>query len=111
MNRLLFSFRPNPENPEHRRAWEILKSVPEGQKNSYLVRAILHEDLTSRLEEMLRRIVREELKKLRLEEMFQKTVREELKGSRLEELSVAEDGVVQEPEIPAQMLDFLSRME
>ena len=39
----MFSFRPNMENPDHREAWRILKGIPEGQKNLFLVRAILRE--------------------------------------------------------------------
>ena len=34
-------FRPNLQNEEHRRAWEILQTVPEGQKNAFLVQVIL----------------------------------------------------------------------
>ena len=99
MSRPVFSFRPNPENPEHQRAWEILSSVPEGQKNLFLVRAILQEDLAQHLEELIR-----------------KAVREELEGIRLEKAPVlAGPGVlkqeVQKPEIPNQMLDFLSQIE
>lgn len=41
MRRPVFSFRPNMDNPEHRQAWEILRSVPEGQKNQFVVSAIL----------------------------------------------------------------------
>ena len=47
-------FRPNLQNEEHRRAWEILQTVPEGQKNAFLVQVIL--------ETILRRVLREELK-------------------------------------------------
>lgn len=36
MRRPVFSFRPNMDNPEHRQAWEILQSVPEGQKNQFV---------------------------------------------------------------------------
>ena len=59
MSRPVFSFRPNLENPEHVRAWEILKRVPEGQKNLFLVRAILQKDQTRHLEEMIRKADRE----------------------------------------------------
>ena len=99
MSRPVFSFRPNPENPEHTRAWEILQSVPEGQKNRFLVRAILQEDLARHLEECVRQAVREELEGVRLE-----------KKSAFTEPEVP--GVeIPEPEIPGQMLDFLSRIE
>ena len=40
MNRPLFGFRPNLQNERHRRAWEILQAVPDGQKNAFLVQAI-----------------------------------------------------------------------
>lgn len=97
--RPVFSFRPNLENPEHQRAWEILQNVPEGQKNLFLVRAILQEDLARHLEGMMRRAVREEMGEIRLEK---KPVPAE------SEVPMPE---IQEPEIPCQMLDFLSRIE
>ena len=40
MNRPLFGFRPNLQNELHRRAWEILQAVPEGQKNVSAVTAV-----------------------------------------------------------------------
>lgn len=40
MNRPIFMFRPNLRNSEHRKAWEILQNVPEGQKNAFLVQAV-----------------------------------------------------------------------
>lgn len=88
MSHPVFSLRPNPENPEHRRTWEILQSIPEGQKNRFLVREILQEDFV-----------------LHLEGMVQKVVWEELEGVRLEKKSA-----FTEPEIPGQMLDFLSQI-
>ena len=99
MSRPVFSFRPNPENPEHRRAWEILKRVPEGQKNRFLVRVILQEDLARHLEECVRQAVREELGELRFQ---QKSAVPEPEVPGVE---------IPEPEIPGRMLDFLSRME
>ncbi|MCB6416665.1 plasmid segregation centromere-binding protein ParR, partial [Faecalimonas umbilicata] len=41
MSRPVFSFRPKLEDPSHKRAWEILQRVPEGQKNAFLAQAIL----------------------------------------------------------------------
>ena len=99
MSRPVFSFRPNPENPEHQKAWEILKRVPEGQKNLFLVRAILQKDQTRHLEEMIRKAVREELEEVRLEKKSI-PVEPEIPGVE-----------IPEPEIPDQMLDFLSRIE
>lgn len=99
MSRPVFSFRPNPENPEHRRAWEILKRVPEGQKNRFLVRAIIQEDFERHLERVVRKAVREELVGFRLEKRFESAGPE------------APGAEIPEPEIPGQMLDFLSRIE
>lgn len=61
MNRPIFMFRPNLRNPEHRKAWEILQNVPEGQKNAFLVRAILGTVQKEELERLLRRVIREEI--------------------------------------------------
>ena len=61
MTRPLYMFRPNLQNEEHRKAWEILQSVPEGQKSAFLVKAILDSARRDALESTLRRILREEL--------------------------------------------------
>lgn len=61
MNRPIFMFRPNLRNSEHRKAWEILQNVPEGQKNAFLVRAILGTVQKEELERLLRRVLREEI--------------------------------------------------
>lgn len=89
MKRPVFSFRPNLDNPEHRRAWEILQAVPDGQKNQYLVQVIL-------------KVQEGEY----LEKLIQKTVREELKGD-----GTAHPASVTADTIPSQMLDFLSQMD
>ena len=89
MSRPVFSFRPNLNDPEHNRAWEILCSVPEGRKNQYLVEAILKKEDGKRLERVVREAVREGLKS-----------------------GGAEPFVKQEPEeIPDQMMEFLFQME
>ena len=61
MNRPIFMFRPNLRNSEHRKAWEILQNVPEGQKNAFLVQAVLGTVQKEELEHLLRRIIREEI--------------------------------------------------
>lgn len=99
MSRPVFSFRPNPENPEHVRAWEILKRVPEGQKNRFLVQAILQKDQARYLEKMIRKAVRRELEGIRPEKRYV-SVESEVPGAE-----------IQEPKIPDQMLDFLSQIE
>lgn len=89
MSRPVFSFRPNLEHPDHKKAWEILQRVPEGQKNRFVVDAILKVQETAYLEEVIRR-----------------AVRDEVKGG-----SVTQNKVGGRQEIPGQMLDFLSQME
>lgn len=88
MNRPVFSFRPNMNEPDQRKAWEILKSVPEGQKNRYMVRAILQADDAKYMEKVLREAVRDELKGIRKED-------------------VPECG----EEVPKQLLDFISMLQ
>ena len=61
MKRPIFMFRPNLHNPEHRKAWEILQNVPEGQKNAFLVQAVLGTVQKEELERLLRRVIREEI--------------------------------------------------
>ena len=61
MNRPLFGFRPNLQTERHRKAWEILQAVPDGQKNAFLVQAILEHEEKEALESTLRRVLREEL--------------------------------------------------
>lgn len=94
VSRPVFSFRPNLEHPDHKKAWEILQRVPEGQKNRFVVDAILKVQETAYLEEVIRR-----------------AVRDEVKGGSVTQ-SVGQG--MQEPqkqEIPSQMLDFLSQIE
>ena len=62
MNRPIFMFRPNLRNPEHRKAWEILQNVPEGQKNAFLVQAVFRTGSKEGLESLLRRGNRGEIK-------------------------------------------------
>ena len=61
MNRPLFGFRPNLQNERHRKAWEILQAVPDGQKNAFLVQAILESEEKEAFESTLRRVLWEEL--------------------------------------------------
>ena len=85
--RACFSFRPRPGDPEQQRAWEILQTVPEGQKSTFLVQAILESERKDVLEATLRRILREELKAL-----------------------LSQPEVQQEESIPEQMMGFLGSL-
>ena len=91
VSRPVFSFRPTLDDPEHKRAWEILQSVPNGQKNASLVQTILQSADSENLIEKIRMVFREELKEV--------------------QISPEKSTGKQEDEIPAQMLDFLSSME
>ena len=89
VKRPVFSFRPNMDIAEHRQAWEILSHIPEGQKNQYLVQAILKVQESDYLEKVIRETVREELKS---------------GGMTRTEVPVADT-------IPNEMLDFLSKLD
>ena len=91
VSRPVFSFRPTLDDPEHKRAWEILQRVPNGQKNAFLVQAILQSADSENLIEKIRMVFREELKGVQI--------------SPEKNMGKQEDG------IPSQMLDFLSGME
>lgn len=91
VSRPVFSFRPTLDDSEHKRAWEILQSVPNGQKNAFLVQAILQSADSENLIEKIRIVFREELKGVQI--------------SPEKNMGKQEDG------IPSQMLDFLSGME
>ena len=62
MSRPEFTFRPNLKRASHREAWELLKAVPMREKSDFVVQAILENKRWESLENMLRRVLREELK-------------------------------------------------
>lgn len=61
MKRPQYVFRPNPNDPQHRRAWALLQQTPPAKRKEFLVQAILAAEQTDRLEESIRKVVREEL--------------------------------------------------
>ena len=61
MKRPQYVFRPNLSDPQHRRAWALLQQVPSVRRKEFLVQAILATEQTDRLEESIRKVVREEL--------------------------------------------------
>lgn len=67
MSRARFTFRPGSQLDSHRRAWAYLMAVPDGQRNDFLVRAILRMQEDTVLDEALRRILREELQAVPLQ--------------------------------------------
>ena len=61
MKRPQYVFRPNLNDPQHRRAWELLQQVSSARRKEFLVQAILATEQTDRLEESIRKVVRTEL--------------------------------------------------
>ena len=61
MKRPQYVFRPNLKDPQHRRAWALLQQTPSARRKEFLVQAILAAEQTDRLEEKIRKVVREEL--------------------------------------------------
>lgn len=88
MSRRQFTFRPGTNNAEHLRAWQTLLAVPEGQRNSFLVQAILEKAAREELETSLRRVLREELQSVTL--------------------APTEEKPKPKAEVPTQMTDFLT---
>ena len=61
MKRPQYVFRPNFNDPQHHRAWELLQQMPSARRKEFLVQSILAAEQTDRLEESIRKVVREEL--------------------------------------------------
>ena len=61
MKRPQYVFRPNLNEPQHRRAWALLQQVPPAKRKEFLVQSILAAEQTDRLEESIRKVVRAEL--------------------------------------------------
>ena len=61
MKRSQYVFRPNLNEPKHRRAWALLQQVPPAKRKEFLVQSILAAEQTDRLEKSIRKVVREEL--------------------------------------------------
>ena len=61
MKRPQYVFRPNLNEPQHRRAWALLQQVPPAKRKEFLVQSIIAAEQTNRLEKSIRKVVREEL--------------------------------------------------
>ena len=66
MKRPQYVFRPNLSDPQHRRAWVLLQQMPSARRKEFLVQSILAAEQTDRLEESIRKVVREELQAVNL---------------------------------------------
>ena len=66
MKRPQYVFRPNLNDPQHRRAWVLLQQMPSARRKEFLVQSILAAEQTDRLEESIRKVVREELQAVNL---------------------------------------------
>ena len=61
MKRPQYVFRPNLNEPQHRRVWELLQQMPSARRKEFLVQSILAAEQTDRLEKSIRKVVRAEL--------------------------------------------------
>ena len=61
MKRPQYVFRPNLNDPQHRRAWALLQQMPPAKRKEFLVQSILAAEQTDSLEKSIRKVVREEL--------------------------------------------------
>ena len=61
MKRPQYVFRPNLNEPQHRRAWALLQQVPPAKRKEFLVQSILVAEQADRLEKSIRKVVRAEL--------------------------------------------------
>ena len=61
MKRPQYVFRPNLNEPQHRRAWALLQQMPPAKRKEFLVQSILAAEQTNRLEKSIRKVVREEV--------------------------------------------------
>ena len=73
MKRPQYVFRPNLNDPQHRRAWELLQQMPSARRKEFLVQSILAAEQTDRLEKSIRKVVREELQAITLTEAIPRT--------------------------------------
>ena len=61
MKRPQYVFRPNLNDPQHRRAWALLQQMPSAKRKEFLVQSILAAEQADRLEKSIRKVVRAEL--------------------------------------------------
>ena len=90
MKRPQYVFRPNLNEPQHRRAWALLQQVPPANRKEFLVQSILAAEQTDRLEKSIRKVVREELQAVNI--------------------SIAGPSPLSENAIPDSALDFLNSL-
>ena len=105
MTRPQFTFRPNLQREDHRRAWEILQAVPERQKSAFLVQAILfreNENPTCSEASPSANNKKEEASRESLETLLRRILREEL--------SSVSPQAADETEVPREMMNFLSTL-
>ena len=108
MTRPQFTFRPNLQKEDHRRAWEILQAVPERQKSSFLVQAILFRENGNPVRQayseasLTANNTEEEASRESLETLLRRILREEL--------SSVSPQAADETEVPQEMMNFLSTL-
>ena len=83
MKRPQYVFRPNLNEPQHRRAWALLQQVPPAKRKEFLVQSILAAEQTDRLEKSIRKVVREELQAVNITNAVPSFSLRKLFGERL----------------------------
>jgi site-specific DNA recombinase len=82
MKRPQYVFRPNLNEPQHRRAWALLQQVPPAKRKEFLVQSILAAEQTDRLEKSIRKVVREELQAVNITNAVPSSLSENLQKSK-----------------------------
>lgn len=86
------TFRPRLSDSAHQRAWALLQAVPERRRGDYIVQAILCMQEQEHLENLLRKVLREELQHRSWQPVKQQAVEPV------------------QPQVPEQMLGFLQSL-
>ena len=81
MKRPQYVFRPNINDPQHRRAWALLQQMPSAKRKEFLVQSILAAEQTDRLEKSIRKVVRAELQAVSMPDSEAGDIRHGVDGS------------------------------
>ena len=87
MKRPQYVFRPNLNDPQHRRAWALLQQMPPAKRKEFLVQSILAAEQTDRLEKSIRKVVREELQATSIADFCFKSSRQRMLYQTLRSIS------------------------
>ncbi len=100
----------------HRKAYDIVEGKSNSTKNEFIIQAILEKEERNELAELIRRVVREELKSIladRLESLLKKILREELalgSGGQEKAQDIEKKTQTESHAITSEAMDFLSKL-